>query len=856
MKKHTLTFLALLLSFAVYSQIVIENPITGFSTARNVNLTKIELSDTATILYFYTKAKAGNWISIPTKTYIKEIKGDEKLYVNRSEGIPIGEKFTMPASGEVSYKLIFPAIDKTVKFIDYGEGNDGGSWFIYDIATASTTLKPRLPKELYGNWYNKSTGIWEVGFFDKHIVYKSKLWSYEVPSTKEGLTSLKLVDEEKVMELFLKNGESGMFMFGESIQELKACTKEFAKTKKSKSIEDKPYELPIFNIDSATYSGYLKGYTPRIGVKTLSISINDIITGDQNSFLIKIDDNGFFSVKVPIYYPHTCFVRSSIYNGSVFLEPGKELFHMIDVAKPLNFRYFMGGAARINSEIMQHKNNNVFNYWELRRTILDMSHIQYKEYCKNAETKAMNKLNALFKENKISARAYQVLKLNTEYEAAERLMSYRMTFEGAYRQKHKIPSSQRKLPIEIESPTVDYFDFISDEKANDPLAVVSSSYDSYINRLKYLEILRGEFTFSTTASSLAAELEKSGYVFTVSEKVMVDKLLEVEQFQNTPEQKAYMDKYGEQIVDFNRKYQDILPGFYKNNPIKDAENKEKYFIENGIELSRKEMQLLQAMDENAKTEANQKIKEIYSSIGDSQSAFVKKHRSFISELHQQKMNEGRVEKMNDLFHIKPGFASDLMNAQDICRSIVKQLTPVSEEELIRIQEKIPTPFIADYIAICNNQTIAKIEANKYKTGFVVNETPKTEADNIFDTMMQKYAGKVVYVDFWATWCGPCIGGIKRIKPLKEEMSGQNVAFVYITGPTSPEKTYGNMIPDIKGEHYRVSNDEWNYLKAKFNISGIPHYVLVGKNGEIINGKLGHQSNQQLKTLFEKHMESL
>jgi thiol-disulfide isomerase/thioredoxin len=125
---------------------------------------------------------------------------------------------------------------------------------------------------------------------------------------------------------------------------------------------------------------------------------------------------------------------------------------------------------------------------------------------------------------------------------------------------------------------------------------------------------------------------------------------------------------------------------------------------------------------------------------------------------------------------------------------------------------------------------------------------------LFDEIIKKYKGKVVYVDFWATWCSPCRSGIEQIKPLKEELVGENIAFVYITGPSSPKGTWANMIPDIKGEHYRVSSDEWNYLGSKFNITGIPHYMLVGKNGEMINPNLNHMGNAELKAELLKRVK--
>ena len=58
-----------------------------------------------------------------------------------------------------------------------------------------------------------------------------------------------------------------------------------------------------------------------------------------------------------------------------------------------------------------------------------------------------------------------------------------------------------------------------------------------------------------------------------------------------------------------------------------------------------------------------------------------------------------------------------------------------------------------------------------------------------------------------------------------------MVWIYIANETSPLVKYKEMISGIKGIHYRLSPDRWEYLCDKFDIDGIPSYVLVDRSGK-------------------------
>ncbi len=116
----------------------------------------------------------------------------------------------------------------------------------------------------------------------------------------------------------------------------------------------------------------------------------------------------------------------------------------------------------------------------------------------------------------------------------------------------------------------------------------------------------------------------------------------------------------------------------------------------------------------------------------------------------------------------------------------------------------------------------------------INAAPATEADSIFNKIVSKYAGKVVYVDFWGTWCAPCRAQMPSAAKLHDQYTGKDVVFLYL-GVLSEPKAWKAMIADlkIKGEHYLLKNNDYNAIAAKFHIGGIPRYLLINQRGQVV-----------------------
>ena len=123
-------------------------------------------------------------------------------------------------------------------------------------------------------------------------------------------------------------------------------------------------------------------------------------------------------------------------------------------------------------------------------------------------------------------------------------------------------------------------------------------------------------------------------------------------------------------------------------------------------------------------------------------------------------------------------------------------------------------------------------------------------ENILQTILDKYKGKAVLIDLWETWCGPCRAGHKAMAPMKEQMKGQNVQFVYIASPSSPPTTWQEMIKDIDGDHYYLTEEQNHYILQHFESSGIPTYAIYDTKGHQTYKSIGFPGNDVIRKELE------
>lgn len=99
----------------------------------------------------------------------------------------------------------------------------------------------------------------------------------------------------------------------------------------------------------------------------------------------------------------------------------------------------------------------------------------------------------------------------------------------------------------------------------------------------------------------------------------------------------------------------------------------------------------------------------------------------------------------------------------------------------------------------------------------------------------KYEGRLVYVDVWATACYGCIAEIPYSKSLQQNMAQKNIAFVYLCCNSKPEN-WQKVIQDhqLGGDHYFLNQKQSSRLFKEYKILKFPTYLIFNQKGQLVS----------------------
>jgi thiol-disulfide isomerase/thioredoxin len=139
------------------------------------------------------------------------------------------------------------------------------------------------------------------------------------------------------------------------------------------------------------------------------------------------------------------------------------------------------------------------------------------------------------------------------------------------------------------------------------------------------------------------------------------------------------------------------------------------------------------------------------------------------------------------------------------------------------------------LLLCFTFTFCRTSENDPKTSLIPISLKTLEGDS---KDLSDYRGKIVILDFWATWCEPCSKAVPVLNRWQKEVKGEDFTFLGInTDQDEKIETINAHAKTLKMEYPSLLDSDWK-LTENYGIDGIPCLLVFGKDGNLLYRQYG------------------